>query len=85
MAGKGMTPILLEVRLKDGQVLKKRVDALKGSPENPLSLEECLMKFDRNLAHGARPISRSKVKEAKSLVEKLEELDPLAPLTQCFC
>jgi len=81
----GMAPIAVEVKFKGGDVLKKRVEALKGSPENPLSLEECLVKFERCLTHGAQPISPEKVKEAKNLLGKLEELDTLAPLLRCFC
>lgn len=81
----GMSPIAMEIKLKTGQVLRKRVEAIKGSPENPLSLEECLEKFTRCLAYGARVLSREKAKEAQNLLAKLEELDSLTSLLNCFC
>ncbi len=71
-------PSIVEVELKDGRRFIERVDAPKGSPENPLSNEEVKTKF-MSLATTRLPIQ--KAEEIIALVENIEHLPSIRQLT----
>lgn len=71
-------PSIVEVELKDGRKITERVDAPKGSPENPLSNEEVKAKF-LNLATTSLPLQ--KAEEIIALVENIENLPSIRQLT----
>ena len=72
VTGKAMVPVRVEVILKNGKVEKERVDAMKGSPQNPLSYEEVIKKFQRCLEYAAKPFSDEKMFNVADLIKKLE-------------
>ncbi|MDR6415626.1 MmgE/PrpD family protein [Pseudarthrobacter sulfonivorans] len=70
----------VELRLRDGSVLRARTDVPRGDIyASPLSEAEILDKYYANAAFGGR-IPRSNAEEAVELVQHLEQLDSLAPL-----
>jgi 2-methylcitrate dehydratase PrpD len=72
-------PAVVEVTTRDGHRFVKRVDHAKGSRENPLSRAELERKFF-DLA--TTRLSRDRAERLLALVDRLEELDDVARLTE---
>ena len=70
------------VKLKNKNILEKRVDSPKGDPDNPFSWEEIKGKFE----HLAVPVyGQIKVNKLCSLIENLEECNDFSKeLTHCL-
>ncbi len=64
----------IEFKLKDGRVISKKVDFIKGSPEQPMTMEECEEKFMKCLKYSIIPIAKDKASQFFRKVEKLEGL-----------
>ena len=74
----------VEVKLRDGSVLQTRTDVPKGDIyASPMSEAEILEKYYANVAFGGR-IPRRNAEEAVGLVQRLDELESLAPLISLF-
>jgi 2-methylcitrate dehydratase PrpD len=74
----------VELRLRDGSLLKTRTDVPKGDIyASPMSEAEILEKYYANTAFGGRTSHRN-AEEAVRLIQRLEELDSLAPLIKLF-
>ena len=74
----------VELLFRDGSKLRTRTDVPRGDIyASPLSEAEILDKYYANAEFGAR-IPRRNAEEAVRLVQRLEELDSLAPLIDLF-
>lgn len=71
-----MRPHILEITLKNGEVLRNRTDYPKGSPPNPMTTEEMEKKF-LGLAQSAIDSQ-----EAIELMEALREVDSLGDVNE---
>jgi 2-methylcitrate dehydratase PrpD len=73
-------PAVVTIKLKDGKVLKKRVDYAKGTTTNPLTLDELKDKF-RDLTGPALPDERAeKIIDMLANLEELDDISRLLPL-----
>ena len=70
-------PATLVVTLKDGRVLQAHADFPKGDPENPVSMDEVVDKFD-HLTEGFLP--RDKARELVTLARRVETLPDVSAL-----
>jgi 2-methylcitrate dehydratase PrpD len=70
------------VKKKNGQIFSKIVDAPKGQPENPMSWEECVEKFNRCSMVAAKPLNQERLKQFIQGVEDLENIDSVQELIQ---
>ena len=70
-------PATLVVTLKDGRVLQAHADFPKGDPENPVSMDEVVEKFD-HLTEGFLP--RDKARELVALARRVETLSDVSVL-----
>jgi 2-methylcitrate dehydratase PrpD len=79
----GMLPrfATITLRLKNGEVVSKRVDALHGSPSSPLSEAEFLEKIDDCLSWGDSSIRGKSVISATENIAKLDVGALVAALT----
>ena len=68
-------PTTVEVRLKDGATLVKRVDYPKGEPRNPLTDDELLEKFAR---WSSPSITREKAEDVWGALLELEGLEDIS-------
>ena len=68
------------MRLRDGRKFEKRVDDLKGAPENPVSFEECAAKLRACATVAARSLADGKLEEAIDLVARIETLPDVTQL-----
>lgn len=74
----------VELRLRDGSLLRTRTSVPKGDIyASPMSEAEILDKYYANTAFGGRTSHRN-AEEAVRLIQRLEELDSLAPLINLF-
>ena len=72
-----VTPTRVEIRMRNGEVLRNQVDMPKGDPRSPMSEQELLAKFD-HLAGLA--LDRERVERVKDFVLALERHDDLSVL-----
>jgi 2-methylcitrate dehydratase PrpD len=73
-------PGIVTVRLKDGRELKKQVEYSKGTPENPVTFDDCIDKFRRCLAFAAKPLDHKKTESVIDLVANLETVQDIRQL-----
>jgi 2-methylcitrate dehydratase PrpD len=72
----------VEIKRKDGSLLTGSVDIPKGQPENPMSWEECVEKFNRCSMVAAKPLNQERLKQFIQGVEDLENIDSVQKLIQ---
>jgi 2-methylcitrate dehydratase PrpD len=67
------------IRLKDGRLLERHTDEIKGSPSVPLTVKEARAKF---LECSKRILSREKANEVVEMIESFETLASVRKLTR---
>jgi 2-methylcitrate dehydratase PrpD len=77
--GRIIGPAIIEVILRDGRALSRRVDFVKGNPRNPMSMGEVEEKFKRCLAFSVRRLEEKKM---EALVQQVRELDSLKDVSR---
>jgi len=75
-----LAPAEVELHTASRGWLKRRVEALPGSPENPLSDAELREKVLECMSLGSHPLSRAQVDALSARVARLEELPDMALL-----
>ncbi len=75
-----MAPTTIEVRLEGGDLLRKRVEVMKGHPLNSLTWEELTRKFSRCATFAARPFPGKETGRIIETVRHLDELEDVAEL-----
>ncbi len=73
-ASRGIAPGIVEIKTKSGAVYSKRVDAIYGSPQNPMSKEDLVAKFKDCVSFSAKPVSRRKIDKVATMLDHLEEV-----------
>ncbi len=68
-------PTTVDVKLKDGITLTKRIDYPKGEPRNPYTDDKLLEKFS---SYSSPSITREKTKEIWEALLKLEEIENIS-------
>lgn len=68
-------PGKVSVKTKAGQVYETQVDYPLGSPEKPMSFEDCAMKFRSCATYPSRRISDNQVEKVIELVKHMEQLE----------
>jgi len=76
------TPAVVEIKNKNGQSFSKRVDFPKGSPQNPVSMEETRETFRRCAGYAAKTLPEKNVERAIETIDKLEEISDSRELTR---
>ena len=76
-----LTPVELEVRLKDGLVLNARIEAASGSPSRPLTTEELGFKYDDCMDNAAKPIS---AETRRHILARLNALEKESDVAEVF-
>ncbi len=70
-----LTPITVDVTLRDGAVHSHTLDTVYGNPAKPMTREAHLEKFRRNVAHAMGAIPPENAETLITLVDDLENLD----------
>jgi len=69
-----IAPNIIELETKEGKHFEKHLDFVKGSPQNPMSNEECIDKFQDCIAFAAKPLEKVKVNEFVRMARNLEDV-----------
>lgn len=79
---KSFLPLKMEVKMEDGIIYRGKADTIKGSPQNPMSREECIEKFNKCVGFAINPISIEERKSVVHMVDLLEKLDDVNKLIE---
>lgn len=66
---------------KDGRKCERKMQYSSGFPQHPLSLEQCARKAKKVASAAVQPIPENRIDDMKKVIENLETLNTLAPLT----
>lgn len=72
-----IVPNRVELEIKGGKSYAKYVEFVKGHPKNPMSMTECIEKFQQCTSFSARPLKQDQIRELIRLVSNLEEVDDM--------
>ncbi len=79
--GTGITVAKIEIKLKDGRVLRQeRKDVRYGHPKRPISKVELIEKFKECAAYSVRPVPKSNVEKVIELTGNLEKLNDVSQI-----
>jgi 2-methylcitrate dehydratase PrpD len=62
------------IRTREGNTFEKRIDAVIGHPDNPLSFDQVVEKFRKCVLHAARPLPQTNIEEAIDMLSNLEQV-----------
>ena len=74
-----LTPVAVEVALRDGSRHSTRVETVYGNPKKPLSRADHLAKFRRNCAAAVHALPPENVER---LIERIDRLEEVADVTE---
>ncbi|HEV2956492.1 MAG TPA: MmgE/PrpD family protein [Xanthobacteraceae bacterium] len=75
-----LTPVELEIALRDGTRHATRIETVYGNPAKPLSRADHLAKFRSNCAAAARPLPPQNVERVIERVDRIEEIADVTEL-----
>lgn len=73
---------VMDIQLIDGRKCSGKTQFPKGNPNNPVTMEDCVRKFEKCLQYSVRPFSKSQSEDIVKCVTKLEELSDVAELAR---
>jgi 2-methylcitrate dehydratase PrpD len=80
-SGASAPAAIVEIKTKDGKMYSTRVDYAKGHPKNPMSFDECVVKFNKSLAYSVKPIpDGARIVEMVHQLEKVSDVAEIARL-----
>jgi len=80
-----VTPALVEVRTKKGKVFSRRVVERRGSPTNPLTMEEIEEKFRQCPRFARNPVPEDRVEEILLFLREMENQEDVTRILPLFC
>jgi 2-methylcitrate dehydratase PrpD len=75
-----LEPVRIDIKLRNGTQFSKQFDNALGSPDKPMSFEECVNKFKDCSMYSVNPISNNKIDKVVELIEQLEELTDVSEI-----
>ena len=75
-----LTPVEVEIDLRDGSRHTRKIEVVYGNPAKPLSREDHLRKFRSNCEAAARPLPADKIDRLIERVDRLEEVSAVGQL-----
>ena len=75
-----LTPVEVEIELRDGSRHTRKIEIVYGNPDKPLSREDHLRKFRLNCQAAARPLPADAADRLIARVDRLEEISAVGEL-----
>ena len=75
-----LTPVSVDIALRDGTQHSMEVDAVYGNPAQPMPRSEQLRKFRENCAYGVRPLCTERCEAVISMIEEMDAVKDVASL-----
>lgn len=82
LAERDMMRCSMVIRLRDKRSLEMATLAPKGSPSNPLSMNECVEKFKRCARYGKGRINDDRIEAILHMLETLEQINDVRSLAE---
>ncbi len=79
-----VTPAIVEVITKKGERLSQQVKERKGSPQNPMDMDEVADKFRRSTNFAKQPILEQNIEKIIALVKETENLGDVTQILRLF-
>jgi 2-methylcitrate dehydratase PrpD len=73
---------VVEIQTKEGKTFSRKAEYFKGHPRNPMTFDECVTKFKKNLTWSAKPFSTPKIEAIVDMIHQLEEVKDVAEIVQ---
>ena len=80
-----LTPIAVEVRLRDGTCHTASLDVVLGNPAKPLSRAAHVAKFCSNAAAARAPLAATEAHAVIAMVDQLETMEDIRVLADAVC
>jgi len=80
-----MGPSTVNVTMKDGNVLSKRVEFPRGDPRNPMTFDDVIQKLRKCLPYSLHPLNERKIEKGIEMIGELEEIDDVRKIIPNFC
>jgi len=84
-AFRGVDPSVVEITLRDGRSVTRRIDIVLGHHRNPISFEAVADKFSACARHSRTLISAERVQDVVDTVERIEALPDVRALMDIVC
>ena len=68
------------MKTKDGAHYAKEVQYIKGHPQNPMTMSECIQKFRDCTRFSAKPLPEKNTTTIIQMTETLEEIDDVTKI-----
>ena len=75
-------PGILKVVTKNGQEHSKRIETPLGSPERPLTFDDCASKFLDCSSYSIKPIPKERAERAVNMIGQLEKLEDVTEIIE---
>lgn len=75
-------PGRVQIKMKDGDVYTEQVTMPLGSPNNPLSFEDCELKFHDCIAHAKKEVPQKNADQLVEMIKHLEEMNDCRELVE---
>jgi 2-methylcitrate dehydratase PrpD len=72
----------MDIQLRDGRQFSGRTEFPRGNPNNPVTIDDCVEKFEKCMKYSARPFSKSQSADIVTCATELEELTNVAELAR---
>lgn len=76
---RGLEPAIVCLSLRDGRELRMRLDAPRGHPSRPMSVQDTVEKFRANARHAAKPLGERRV---DAIIEKIMALEAIGDVSE---
>lgn len=79
-----LSPAQTEIVTKDGKRNFLRVEIIRGNPQNPLSLDELVAKFEDCASYSKKRLTKGKIHRLISTILDLEKVNDIREITDVF-
>ena len=73
---------ILEIETRDGKVVSREKAFALGSPNNPMSMDACLEKFEKCVKYASRPFPRDQTEKLIRMLTEIEGVESIPKLVQ---
>ncbi len=73
---------VIDIRTKDGKQFSQKMLYGKGSPQKPMTFDDCVRKFQRCALFAAKQVSENKIVELSEMIEKIEKLEDVSSIVR---
>ena len=77
---KALAPVTMQIKMKNGRVVSKQASTIKGSPDNPMTMQESIEKFKKCVEYSEKPLSKSKIEDSINIIINLDEVQNISQL-----